>query len=41
MKGGFFLQQDPGEFDCSFFNLSADVAAVRSSTPTRSESGHG
>ncbi|GAB1318217.1 Polyketide synthase (Fragment) [Madurella fahalii] len=28
MKGGFFLGQDPGVFDCSFFNLSADVAAA-------------
>ncbi|KAK3300886.1 reducing type I polyketide synthase, partial [Chaetomium fimeti] len=28
MQGGFFLQQDPGVFDCSFFNLTADVAAA-------------
>ncbi|KAK1772875.1 hypothetical protein QBC33DRAFT_584336 [Phialemonium atrogriseum] len=28
MKGGFFLQEDPGAFDCLFFNLSADVAAA-------------
>ncbi|KAK5657389.1 hypothetical protein OQA88_2959 [Cercophora sp. LCS_1] len=28
MKGGYFLGQDPGVFDCSFFNLSADVAAA-------------
>jgi acyl transferase domain-containing protein len=27
MKGGFFLQEDPGAFDPSFFNMSADVAA--------------
>ncbi|KAH6854209.1 reducing type I polyketide synthase [Chaetomium sp. MPI-CAGE-AT-0009] len=27
MQGGFFLQQDPGVFDCSFFNLTADAAA--------------
>ncbi|KAF2973282.1 hypothetical protein GQX73_g405 [Xylaria multiplex] len=27
MKGGFFLRDDPGVFDPSFFNLSAEVAA--------------
>lgn len=27
-KGGFFLQQDLGVFDPSFFNLSAEVAAA-------------
>lgn len=28
MKGGFFLRDDPGAFDPSFFNLSAEVAAA-------------
>jgi acyl transferase domain-containing protein len=28
MKGGFFLQEDPGAFDTSFFNFSAEVAAA-------------
>ncbi|KAF1829172.1 reducing type I polyketide synthase [Decorospora gaudefroyi] len=28
MKGGFFLREDPGAFDTSFFNLSAEVAAA-------------
>ncbi|EAQ92786.1 hypothetical protein CHGG_01021 [Chaetomium globosum CBS 148.51] len=28
MQGGFFIDQDPGVFDCSFFNLTADAAAA-------------
>lgn len=28
MKGGFFLREDPGKFDPSFFNLSSEVAAA-------------
>ncbi|KAF2229541.1 polyketide synthase [Viridothelium virens] len=28
LKGGFFLREDPGAFDPSFFNLSAEVAAA-------------
>ncbi|KAK9417375.1 hypothetical protein SUNI508_08955 [Seiridium unicorne] len=27
MKGGYFLREDPGAFDPSFFNFSAEVAA--------------
>lgn len=27
-KGGYFLEQDPGAFDVSFFNMSADAAAA-------------
>lgn len=27
-KGGYFLDQDVGLFDLSFFNMSADLAAA-------------